>query len=200
MLHPSNTRFSHVLPWFCVLSVLFLLIAGSWAAYTYAYLTNVPPGDIMLQQPLEYYQAQARMIGTLMFLPIVFLSAILVALWIFLRRQEKRSQTHEKLPQHTLQSERQRSASDSFPSVHMCSFRWFCVLISWIILLAGMFLAGYFAIKAIAPVIDFNPANISFGLALSIFILIFIPALFLFVVLNAIGTLAVSHQRRSATD
>lgn len=170
----SYTLSPRVLQWLCVISALFLLIAGSWAAYTHAYLRIYPQGDMNFPYPPEYYLTRVRMVGTRMFLPIAFLAAILIVLGISLKKAE----------------------SGSFPLMRVRSSRWFCVLISWIILLVGMFLAGYFAIKAIAPVSEFSV----FALALSIFILLFIPPLFLFVVLNAISTLAVSRRRRRTRD
>ena len=89
MPRPSSTLSPRVLQWLCVLAALFLLIAGSWAAYTYAYQTIYPPAGINMLQSPEYYLAQVRMVGTLIFLPIVFLSAILLALWIPLQRVKK---------------------------------------------------------------------------------------------------------------
>jgi hypothetical protein len=167
----SYTLSPRVIQWLCALSALFLLISGSWAAYTYAYSTIFPPPHFQMSYPPEYYLAQVRTVGTWIFLPIVFLAAILIVLGISLKKAE----------------------SGSFLLVRVRSSRWFCVLISWIILLVGIVLAVSLAIRTIVPVNVIDPTNIPLSFALAILILI-LP-LFLFVVLNAISTLAVPRRR-----
>lgn len=202
MPRPSYTLSLRVLRWLCVLAALFLLIAGSWAAYTYAYYTIVPdPGFLMVHSP-EYYLPQVRMVGTWIFLPILFLSAVLIVLWVFLIRLKKTqqmAQEQEQLPQQSdlhMEEMQRRSLSGSFPSLRVRVLRWFCVILSWIILLVGIVLAISFAFQKIAldgSIGQYTSDWILFvGLALGIFI--FIPALFLFAVLNVISVLA-GYQR-----
>lgn len=101
--------------------------------------------------------------------------------------------------QDTLPSERQRNAlAVAFPLVRMRLFRTFVIILSWIILLVGIVLAVAFAIESRSSTGAIPPDDILFGLAVGL--LIFIPALFLFVALNAIGTLVAPRRRRSATD
>lgn len=86
--------------------------------------------------------------------------------------------------------------SGSFPAVHVHMLQRVCVILSWIFLLVGMFLAVTVAIKTISPDGEINPGAISLGWAVGI--LIFIPALFLFVVLNVMSTVA-GYQRKGNT-
>ena len=160
---PPGTFSPRVLQWLCGLSALFLLIAGSWAAYTYAFYTIFPLPHLQMSYQPEYYLARVRMVGTLIFLPILVLTAVLIACGIFLRRLH---------------------LSGSFPGRRACLLQWCCVILSWRMLLAGTFLAGPFVLQAIALA---SPVNTSLDLAVSIFI--FTPALFLFMVLNVVSTL-----------